>query len=127
MIRCMLVAIALAVTVAACTAESGEPSPARPVETTGKSEPITPKEDPVKTAAKAMTFEMQISGMMCDGCKAAVTNIIQGVDGVESAQVDLKTGKAIVKAKPGAKVDEAVLKAAVDQDYKVESCRKIPN
>jgi copper chaperone CopZ len=128
MIRSMLFATALAATVGACSTESGESSPTpQPVETTGKSEPTTPKEEPVKTNTKALTFEMQISGMMCDGCTAAVTNIIQGVEGVESAQVDLKTGKAIVKAKPGAKVDEATLTAAVGRDYEVDSCKKVSN
>jgi copper chaperone len=128
MIRSMLIAAMVVLTLGACSTESAQPAPVQqPAETTGKSDPTTPKEDPVKTTGKALTFEMQISGMMCEGCQNAVTTIIEDIDGVESAQVDLKSGKAIVKAKPGAKIDEAVLKTAVDRDYKVESCRKISN
>ena len=126
MIRSVLIAFALGLLVAACAVEADETTNTTKTQRatpTPKEEPATPKEEPVKTTPKALTFEMQISGMSCDGCKTAVTNLIQDVPGVESALVDLKTGKAVVKTKPGAKVDEATLKAAVDSDYKVESCK----
>jgi copper chaperone CopZ len=60
-------------------------------------------------------------------CSAAVTRLIEGVNGVESASVNHATGIALVKVKPGAKVDEAMLTAAVARDYEVESCKKVSN
>jgi copper chaperone CopZ len=121
-IRSMLITAALAV--GACSMEPGETlTEVKPAPTAV----TTPKEDPVKTTPKAQTFEMQISDMTCPNCTRAVTGLLQGVNGVESAQVDLESGKAVVKVKPGAKVDEAMLTAAVAGDYPVESCKKVSN
>jgi Cu2+-exporting ATPase len=81
------------------------------------------KEEPVK--ATKLQYEMKVSGMMCEHCQATVTKLITSVQGVESAQVDYKTGVAIVTTKPGAKLSESALREAVDKDYTVESIHAI--
>ena len=60
-------------------------------------------------------------------CSAAVTRLIEGVVGVESATVDHETGKATVKTKPGAQVTADSLREAVEKDYEVESVAAVTN
>ena len=39
---------------------------------------------------------LKIEGMMCEGCVENVTKALEGLDGVESASVDLRRGTAVV-------------------------------
>ena len=39
---------------------------------------------------------LKIEGMMCEGCVENVTKALEGVEGVESAAVDLRKGVATV-------------------------------
>jgi Cu2+-exporting ATPase len=55
------------------------------------------------------TFEVQ--GMMCDHCKAHVTEALEGLDGVSSVSVDLKGGTATIECDPD--LDVAAIRAAV--------------
>ena len=41
-------------------------------------------------------IELNITGMTCDHCKTGVTNALKSVPGVTDAQVDLKSGKAVI-------------------------------
>ncbi len=59
-----------------------------------------------------MSTELNISGMTCGHCQAAVTKALKGVPGVEHAQVDLKSGKATVEGQ----VDPQLLLAAVTEE-----------
>lgn len=54
-----------------------------------------------------------------------MTRLIKGVDGVDSAEVDHNTGKAMVTVKPGATVTAGSLREAVEKDYTVESVSEI--
>lgn len=47
------------------------------------------------------------------------------MEGVDTATVDHKTGKASVKMKPGKTFDEAKAHELIDKDYKLESCALI--
>ncbi len=60
--------------------------------------------------------EIKVGGMMCDHCVAHVKTAIEGVEGVKSADVDLKKGSAKVKYK-GEFPEEAIKKAIEDADY----------
>lgn len=60
------------------------------------------------------TKVLKIDGMSCAHCQKAVTDALQGLAGVESAQVDLQAGTATVSYDP-AQVTEAALKAAVEE------------
>ncbi|MDH6148412.1 MULTISPECIES: heavy-metal-associated domain-containing protein [Paraburkholderia] len=67
-----------------------------------------------------MTIELQVEGMSCQHCVAAVTSAIREHDAAAQVQVDLATGRVLVEsAQP---VD--ALKAAIDEaGYTVTSVR----
>ena len=46
-----------------------------------------------------MNTELNISGMTCGHCRAAVTNTLKSVPGVEDVQVDLKAGTAVIRGR----------------------------
>ena len=61
-----------------------------------------------------MSTELNISGMTCGHCQTAVTKALKSVPGVENAQVDLQTGKAVVEGQ----VDpQALLDAVTEEGY----------
>jgi copper chaperone CopZ len=57
-----------------------------------------------------MKKTLSIEGMSCGHCVMHVKNALADVAGVESAEVDLASKKAVVS---GAALDDAALKAAV--------------
>ncbi|ULH17820.1 heavy-metal-associated domain-containing protein (plasmid) [Deinococcus sp. KNUC1210] len=59
-----------------------------------------------------MSTELNISGMTCGHCQTAVTKALKSVPGVQDAQVDLKTGKAVVEGQ----ADVSALLAAVSEE-----------
>ena len=59
----------------------------------------------------AETVELTIEGMTCSHCVAAVTRALKETAGVTSADVDLKSGKAVVG---GDALDPAALREAVE-------------
>ncbi|WP_407543400.1 heavy metal-associated domain-containing protein (plasmid) [Deinococcus radiomollis] len=59
-----------------------------------------------------MSTELNISGMTCGHCQTAVTKALKSVPGVENAQVNLQTGKAVVEGQ----VDPQALLAAVTEE-----------
>ena len=70
----------------------------------------------------AMTKTMNIEGMMCGHCEAAVKKALEAVDGVASAEVSHEKGTAVVTLEKD--VDNAVLtKAVEDKDYKVTAVK----
>lgn len=71
---------------------------------------------------KAMTKTMNIEGMMCGHCEAAVKKALEAVDGVTEAVVSHENGTAVVTLSK--EVDNDVLKKAVeDKDYKVTAVK----
>ena len=67
-----------------------------------------------------MEKTMNIEGMMCMHCEAAVKKALEAVDGVEEAAVSHEENKAVVTL--SADVADEVLKEAVEaKDYKVLS------
>lgn len=60
----------------------------------------------------AMSTELTISGMTCGHCQTAVTRALQSVSGVQTAEVDLKTGQARVEGE----ADLQALLAAVSEE-----------
>jgi copper chaperone CopZ len=53
-----------------------------------------------------------VPDMSCDHCKHAVTSELLGVAGVTSVDVDLRTKLVTVR---GAQLDDAALRAAIDE------------
>ena len=67
-----------------------------------------------------MKKKMEIEGMMCGHCEAAVKKALEAVDGVESAEVSHENGTAVVEISKD--VENEVLKKVVeDKDYIVKS------
>lgn len=60
---------------------------------------------------------VKIEGMMCEHCAAAVKNALEELDGIESAEVSVKDGSAVIEMSKN--VDsEKIKKAIEDRDYK---------
>ena len=71
---------------------------------------------------KTMTKTMNIEGMMCGHCEAAVKKALEAVDGVTEAVVSHENGTAVITLSK--EVDNDVLKKAVeDKDYKVTAVK----
>lgn len=68
----------------------------------------------------SMTKTMQIEGMMCAHCEAAVKKALEAIDGVESAQPSHTEKKAVVVLQKDVP-DEVLKKAVEDKDYQVLS------
>ena len=72
----------------------------------------------IEKEVKKMTKTMKIEGMMCPHCEARVKSTLEGLAGVESAEVSHKSGTAVVTL--AADIDSSVLADAVTaQGYKV--------
>ncbi|MFC4455685.1 CopZ family metallochaperone [Deinococcus sonorensis] len=61
-----------------------------------------------------MSTELNISGMTCGHCQAAVTKALKRVPGVQDAEVDLQTGRATVQGEPDV---QALLSAVSEEGY----------
>ena len=53
-----------------------------------------------------------VSGMTCSHCVASVTEEVSEVAGVERVNVELESGRVVVK---GDSIDDAAIRAAVDE------------
>jgi len=63
-------------------------------------------------------IELQIDGMTCGHCKAAVEKALTGVDGVERVvEVNLETGRATVD---GTATAEALIAAIAEEGYEAK-------
>ena len=123
--RILMIAAIAALMIAGCARSADETVP--PEQPTADQRPEIQK-DPHVNNAQLLTYELKVDGMMCDGCRKHVTDILAAQEGVNDVTVDLKAGKAIVHVKPGAKFDEAKAKDALDvDDYKLTACTEITN
>ncbi len=60
-----------------------------------------------------MQIRLEVSGMTCGGCKAAVEKVLGAQQGVNAVSVDLAAGSAVVEAE--ADVAAATLVSAVEK------------
>ena len=60
------------------------------------------------------TIQLQVTGMSCGHCVAAVTKALKAVPGTQDAQIDLASGRATVQ---GSATPEALVKAVADEGY----------
>lgn len=58
------------------------------------------------------TVTYRVPGMSCEHCKAAVTNELNSVAGVEAVAIDLNEKLVTVS---GGSLDDAALRAAIDE------------
>ncbi len=76
----------------------------------------------MKKEKKVMTKIMVIEGLMCPHCEARVKKILEGIEGVASAEVSFKSGTATLTLEKA--VEDSVLKAAVEsENYPVKEIR----
>lgn len=61
---------------------------------------------------RVMTFAYTVPGMHCGHCKAAVTQEVSQVGGVELVEVDLETKLVVVR---GEGLDDEALRATIDE------------
>jgi copper chaperone CopZ len=63
-------------------------------------------------ASMNLTKTYSVPGMHCGHCKAAVTDELSGLDGVDEVVVDLETKLVTVT---GSSLDDTTLRAAIDE------------
>ena len=62
-----------------------------------------------------MNIQLNVSGMTCGHCKAAVEKALQNVAGVNAAQVDLASGKVSVEGE--LLNTDALIAAVIEEGY----------
>jgi copper chaperone len=63
--------------------------------------------------------ELQVSGMTCDHCKAAVEKALKTLEGVNDVDVQIKTGKVTVDYDEGAAAEKELVEAIKNAGYEV--------
>jgi len=64
-------------------------------------------------AAGEQSATIQVDGLSCPFCAYGLEKHLKRVAGVEGVEINMKSGKAIVRLKPDVQVDDAALKTAV--------------
>ncbi|GGJ71255.1 copper chaperone [Anoxybacillus voinovskiensis] len=67
-----------------------------------------------------MTITLQVQGMTCGHCKAAVTNALQALDGVSRVEVHLQEGTVDVEYDETKVSVEKMKEAIEEQGYDVK-------
>ncbi len=70
-----------------------------------------------------VSIVFQVEGMHCDGCSSAITQALEGVDGVLSAASDHEVGTAEALCQAGTVKPEELAAAIEDLGYTVTSWR----
>lgn len=63
--------------------------------------------------------ELNVSGMSCSHCSAAVEQALKTLDGVNEVEVNLETGKVIVDYDAGAAAEKELDEAIRNAGYEV--------
>ena len=63
------------------------------------------------------TAKLSVDGMTCDGCVNSVKQALEKVDGVQAANVDLKSESAVVMFNPGETTLESLEEAVASAGY----------
>lgn len=66
------------------------------------------------------TIQVKVDGMNCDMCPPAVSKALKGVEGVKSAEVSLKDGKAVVVAGEGVKTEDLIKAVEASGHFKAQ-------
>lgn len=59
-------------------------------------------------------YIVQADGLACPFCAYGIEKQLSKIDGVESVETDVKSGTVVITMKPGATLDEAEAKRAVE-------------
>jgi len=63
--------------------------------------------------ASEPTATIRVDGLSCPFCAYGLEKHLKKIAGVEGVEINMKSGKAIVRLKPDVQVDDAALKTAV--------------
>lgn len=63
------------------------------------------------------TITLNIEGMTCGGCVKSVTSILEGVNGVDKAEVSLENKNAVVEFDPAQTNPAALIEAVEDGGF----------
>jgi copper chaperone len=66
------------------------------------------------------TLALKVKGMSCGHCVKAVTGALQGVSGVNNAQVDLEGGRALVEYDETKATPAQLVGAVMAEGYSAE-------
>lgn len=66
------------------------------------------------------TATLKVSGMSCEHCVRAVTQALQGTEGVQRASVDLQGARATVEYDESKTNPRALAGAVIDEGYTAE-------
>ncbi|MEX2284353.1 MAG: cation transporter [Gemmatimonadota bacterium] len=66
------------------------------------------------------TATLKVSGMSCQHCVRSVAGALQGVEGVERAEVDLAKGRAVVEYDSERTNPRALANVIMDEGYVAE-------
>jgi copper ion binding protein len=66
-----------------------------------------------RSEPKVMRVEIAVSGMSCDSCVQGITHEVGRLEGVQSVEVDLENGKAVVLYAEGV-VEPAALEQTIE-------------
>ncbi len=64
-------------------------------------------------------MELNVSGMSCGHCKAAVEKALKTLDGVNEVEVNLETGQVIVDYDQGAAAEKELAEAIRNAGYEI--------
>ena len=65
------------------------------------------------------TVTLNIDGMTCGGCVKSVTRLLEGVEGVEKAEVNLENKNAVITFDESKTDTDALIDAVEDGGYDV--------
>lgn len=69
---------------------------------------------PATAADGPAVYTLQADGLACPFCAYGIEKQLNRIDGVESVETDVKSGTVVITMKPGATLDEADAKRAVE-------------
>lgn len=81
----------------------------------------------VAVALAGPTYRIEVAGLACPFCAYGVEKALNKIEGVESAETNLKEGTVIVTMRDGATLDEATAKEAVESaGFTLNGFKQIP-
>ena len=69
---------------------------------------------PATAAEDKAVYAVQVDGLACPFCAYGIEKQLTRIDGVASVETDIKSGSVVITMKPGATLDEAEAKRAVE-------------
>ena len=76
---------------------------------------------PIKSEEVTMKKELQVAGMSCQHCVRAVTKALSALEGVDSVEVTLETGKVVVTGSENMASDEAIKAAITEEGFELKA------